>query len=245
MLFLLSGDSLLAEDPIQIAAAADLQPLLPSILESFKAKYGVDASASYGSSSTLATQIINGAPFALFLSADVSFAKRVIDAGLAASDQPIPYAKGTLVLWERKDGPVQPLTIDALKSPAAQAVSIANPANAPYGRAAMASLKSLRLLDTVKPRLKTAENIAQAAQFVESGNAQLGLISLTSALTQKLQSEGTYVLMPADSYPPILQAAVVLRNAKSVQKGGQLFLDYLLSPAIQQQLGMHGLKPVR
>ena len=109
----------------------------------------------------------------------------------------------------------------------------------------MASLTSLRLLDTVKPKLKIAENIAQAAQFVESGNAQLGLISLTSALTQRLQSEGTYVLMPADSYPPILQAAVVLRNAKSVQKGGQLFLDYLLSSAIQQQLGMHGLKPVR
>lgn len=244
-LFFLGADSLLAAVPLQIAAAADLQPLLPSILVSFRAKYGVEVTASYGSSSTLATQIVNGAPFALFLSADVGFAQRVIDAKLANADHPVPYARGTLALWERRDGPVQPLTIEALRSSSVQAISIANPEHAPYGRAAVASLTSLHLMDAVRPRLKTAENIAQAAQFVESGNAQVGLISLTSALTDKLRSEGTYLTMPADTYPPIVQAAVILRRDPLVEKEAQSFLDYLLSPTIQKELAMHGLKPAR
>lgn len=234
---------LLAEAPLQIAAAADLQPLLPPILDSFKTRYNIDVTASYGSSSTLATQIINGAPFALFLSADIGFAQRVIDARLASADHPIPYAQGTLVLWERRDGPVQPLTLDALRSSSVQAIAIASPEHAPYGRAASASLTSLHLMDAVKSKVKTAENIGQAAQFVESGNAQIGLISLTSALTEKLKSEGTYIPMPADSYPPIVQAAVVLHRDPAVEKNAQLFLDYLLSPAVQKELAAHGLKP--
>ena len=138
------------------------------------------------------TQIENGAPFDLFLSADLGYPKRLIDAGLADaagsadSTTPITYAKGTLVLWERKDSHLPPPSLDLLRSPDLKRLAIANPERAPYGRAAVAALESLNLYDTLKPRLVTAENIAQAAQFVDSGNADAGLISLTSALTPRL-----------------------------------------------------------
>jgi molybdate transport system substrate-binding protein len=240
---LLIGQIALAQGTLQIAAAADLQPVLPPILAKFQAMHGIEVKASYASSATLATQIVNGGPFDLFLSADVGFAQRVIDAGLASETKPVPYAKGTLVLWERSDGPVHPLTIDALKSSAVQSVAIANAEHAPYGRAAMASLTSLHLVEAVQPKLRVAENIAQAAQFAESGNAQLGLISLTSASTPKLQSEGSYVEMPTSSYPAILQGAVVVRRAGGDAKDAQMLLDFLLSAPVQAELAEHGLKP--
>jgi molybdate transport system substrate-binding protein len=228
---------------LQVAAAADLQPVLPPILAEFQAKHHVEVKASYASSATLATQIANGGPFDLFLSADMSFAQRVIDGGMGTTPKPIPYAQGTLVLWERNDGPVHPLTIDALKSPLVQSVAIANAEHAPYGRAAMASLTRLNLIDAVKPKLRTAENIAQTAQFAESGNAQLGLLSLTSASTSKLKSEGTYVEMPSTSYPVILQGAVVVKRDGSDTKDAQALLEYLLSAPVQAELAKHGLKP--
>ncbi len=233
----------LAQEPVQIAAAADLAPVLPALLAEFQSKSGIVTKVSFASSATLATQIANGAPFDLFLSADMGFAQRVIDAGLATSEKPVPYAQGTLVLWERKDGPVQPVTIDALTSPQVQSIAIANAEHAPYGRAAKASLDSLHFTDRLQPKLRVAENIGQAAQFVESGNAQLGLISLTSAKTEKLQQEGSYIEMPATSYPPILQGAVVLKNRNS--QGAQKLLDFLLSAPAEDELAARGLKAPR
>ena len=232
-----------AQAPIQVAAAADLAPVLPALLAEFQSKSGIVTKVSFASSATLATQIANGGPFDLFLSADMGFAQRVIDAGLATTDRPVPYAQGTLVLWERKDGPVQPVTIDALTSPQVQSVAIASAEHAPYGRAAKASLDALHLTQQVQPKLRVAENIGQAAQFAESGNAQLGLISLTSAKTDKLQAEGSYVEMPGSSYPPILQGAVVLKGKNSTD--AQKLLDFLLSPAVEEELAARGLKAPR
>ena len=153
---------------------------------------GIHAEATYQSSAMLTTQIENGAPFDVFLSADLSYPKRLIDAGLADaagsadSTTPITYARGTLVLWERKDSHLPPPSLDLLRIPRLKRLAIANPDRAPYGRAAVAALQSLKLYDALKPRLVTAENIAQAAQFVDSANADAGLISLTSALTPRL-----------------------------------------------------------
>ena len=178
-----------AQTPLRVAAAADLEPVLPPILDQFQQATGISADATYQASAALTTQIQNGAPFDLFLSADLGYPKRLIDAGLADaagsadSTTPITYAKGTLVLWTRKDAHLPPPSLDLLRSPELKRLAIANPDRAPYGRAAVAALTSLKLYDALKPRLVTAENIAQAAQFVDSGNADAGLISLTSALT--------------------------------------------------------------
>jgi molybdate transport system substrate-binding protein len=244
------------QTPLRIAAAADLQPVLPPILEQFHQATGIQAEATYQASAALTVQIQNGAPFDLFLSADLSYPKRLIDAGLADtagvvganglsdSSTPLTYARGTLVLWTRKDGHWPSPSLATLSDPALQRLAIANPERAPYGRAAIAALTSLKLADSLKPKLVTAENISQAAQFAETGNADAGLISMTSAKTAHLQSIGSYFAIPANLYPPIEQGAAIV--TKSAQRQNcHKFLDFLMSPAIQQQLAKSGLTPVK
>jgi molybdate transport system substrate-binding protein len=226
---------------LRIAAAADLQPVLPPIIEQFEKQTHQKVEASYASSATLAMQILNGGPFALFLAADLSFPQKVIAAGLADSAAPVPYARGTLVLWARNDSAVQPLSLDSLRNPALKTVAVANAEHAPYGRAAKASIEKLGLAEMLKDKLVIAENIAQSAQYADSGNAQVGLISLTSALTPRLQADGKFIEMPADSYPPIMQGAVVIQQKSSAHEAHQ-FLDFLLSPPIRKQLSERGLK---
>ncbi|MGA8729126.1 MAG: molybdate ABC transporter substrate-binding protein [Terracidiphilus sp.] len=239
-----------AQSPLRVAAAADLEPVLPPILEQFRQTTGISVEATYQASAMLTTQIQNGAPFDLFLSADMGYPKRLIDAGLADaagssdSSTPILYAKGTLVLWTRKDSPLPPPTLDLLRSPALKRLAIANPNRAPYGRAAVAALTSLKLYDELKPRIVTAEDIAQTAQFVDSGNADAGLISLTSALTPRLATSGNYFVMPRDLYPPIEQGTVIVSRTTQRAAAHKL-LDYLLSAPVQAQLAKSGLTPVR
>lgn len=236
-----------AQTTLHIAAAADLEPVLPPILAAFEQSTGIHADATYKSSAVLTTQIENGAPFDLFLSADLSFPKKLIDDGLATgspdSPMPITYAKGTLVLWTRNDSHLPPPSLDLLRNPALQRLAVADPSHAPYGRAAEAALTSLHLYDTLKPKLVTAENIAQTAQFVDSGNADAGLISLTSALTPKLSSSGRYFVLPRNLYPPIEQGAVIMSKTTE-RAAASKFLEYLLSAPVQAQMAKSGLTPI-
>jgi molybdate transport system substrate-binding protein len=239
-----------AQTPLRVAAAADLQPVLPPILEGFEKTTGIHAEVTYQASAALTTQIQNGAPFDVFLSADLSYPRRLIDAGLADaagsadSSTPITYARGTLVLWTRKDARLRAPSLDLLRSAELKRLAIANPDRAPYGRAAVAALTSLKLYDQLKPKLVTAENIAQTAQFVDSGNADAGLISLTSALTPRLAASGSYFVMPRDLYPPIEQGAVIV--SKTTQRPAvHKLLDYILSAPVQAQLGKSGLMPAK
>lgn len=226
---------------LKVAAAADLQPLLPALIDQFEKQTGTKVDASYASSATLTTQILNGGPFSLFLAADLSFPQKVVAAGLAESAQPIPYARGTLVLWARKDAPVQPLTLDSLRNPSLKTVAVANAEHAPYGRAAKAAIDTMGLTQTLKDKLVVAENIAQTAQYADSGNAEVGFLSLTSALTPRLSASGAYVVIPAADYPPIVQGAVVLKNGPAVKEAHQ-FLEFLLSPPVRKQLAERGLQ---
>jgi molybdate transport system substrate-binding protein len=226
---------------LKIAAAADLQPVLPALIDQFERQTHKKVEASYASSATLATQIINGGPFGLFLAADLSFPQKVIAAGLGDSAEPVPYARGTLVLWARNDSPIQPLSMDSLRNPSLKTVAVANPDHAPYGRAAKAAIEKLGLADTLQGKLVVAENIAQTAQYADSGNAQAGFLSLTSALTPRLTSDGKYVAVPEDSYPPLLQGAIVIKHGPNAEEAHQ-FLDFLLSAPIRKELGERGLK---
>jgi molybdate transport system substrate-binding protein len=238
-----------AQTQIRVAAAADLEPVLPPILAQFREATGIHVEATYQASAMLTTQIMNGAPFDVFLSADIGFPKKLIDAGLADaagsadSSTPITYAKGTLVLWARKDSKLPPPSLDLLHNPGLKRLAIANPDRAPYGRAAVEALTRLKIYDELKPRLATAENVAQAAQFVDSGNADAGLISLTSALTPHMAANGNYFVIPRDIYPAIEQGAVIVRKTTQRAAAHKL-LDYLLSPPIQAQLAKSGLTPV-
>jgi molybdate transport system substrate-binding protein len=240
----------LAQTPLRVAAAADLGPVLPPILEQFQKATGIHAEATFEASAALTTQIQNGAPFDLFLSADLGYPKRLIDAGLADaagspdSTSPIIYARGTLVLWTRKDSHLPAPSLDLLRGSDLKHLAIANPERAPYGRAAVAALTSLKLYDSLKPRIVTAENISQTAQFVDSGNADAGLISLTSALTPRLSASGTYFVIPRELYPPIEQGAVIVSKTSQRPAVHQL-IEFLLSGPIQAQLAKGGLTPVK
>ncbi|HLY40657.1 MAG TPA: molybdate ABC transporter substrate-binding protein [Terracidiphilus sp.] len=228
---------------LRLAAAADLEPVLPPILKDFQHATGIRVEATYQASAMLTAQIQNGAPFDLFLSADLGYPKRLIRAGVAEPSSLAIYAHGTLVLWTRNDSRLRGPSLDLLRDPQLKRLAIADPDRAPYGRAAVAALTSLHLYDTLRPRIVTAENIAQAAQFVESGNAQAGLISLTTALTQQLAASGSYFVIPRDLYPPIEQGAVLMRQSTQ-RNAARRLLDYLLSAPAQAQFAKAGLAPV-
>lgn len=242
LLALISVPLLDAQATVRVAAAADLEPVLPSIFDQFQRQTGIRAVATYKASAILTTQMLNGAPFDLFLSADIGYPQRLIAAGMADSAQPVVYAKGTLVLWTRKDSRFPQPSIGLLRSAALKTLAIASPRQAPYGRAAVAALKSLNLYSALEPRIVTAENISQAAQFVQSGNAQAGLISLTAALTPALSSVGSYFVIPQNLYPSIEQGAVVVKNSARRAAAHKL-LDFLLSPPIQAEMAKRGLAP--
>jgi molybdate transport system substrate-binding protein len=227
---------------LRIAAAADLQPVLPTFIANFEKSSGAKVEVSYASSATLATQILNGAPYDLFLAANRAFPQRVVDASLALESSPVTYAQGSLVLWARQGVLPHSLTVQALTEPAVHRIAIANPVHAPYGAAAVAAIHSLGLTAALQPKLVFAENIAQAAQFGQSGNADCALISKTIAITPVLQQAGRFVPVPVTAYPPILQGAVVLRNAAHRQTALD-FLHYLQSAAGRNLLATRGLVP--
>lgn len=235
-----------AQTPLRVAAAADLEPVLPPILDEFQHVTGIRAEATYQASAMLTAEIENGAPFDLFLSADLGYPQRLIAERLAGagSTAPIPYARGTLVLWARRDSHLPPPSLDLLRNPHLQRLAIANPDRAPYGRAAVAALRSLGIYETLKPRLVTAENVAQAAQFADSANADAGMISLTSALTPRLLTDGAYFVIPRHLYPPIEQGAVIV-NVSSRHVAARKLIDFLLTPAVQSQLAASGLTTVK
>jgi molybdate transport system substrate-binding protein len=239
-----------AQSTVRIAAAADLEPVLPPILDQFQQTTGIHAEATYQASAMLTTQIENGAPFDIFLSANLDYPQKLISAGLAqglgdgTGGEPILYAKGTLVLWTRKDARLPAPSLDLLRSPLLTHLAIANPDRAPYGKAAVAFLQDAGLYQSLKPKLVIAENISQAAQFVDSGNAEAGLISMTSALTPRLIADGHSFVIPAGRYPPIEQGAVLI--SKSAQRvAAKKFLVFLMSAPVQEELRKYGLTPGR
>jgi molybdate transport system substrate-binding protein len=239
-----AGSHAWGQRELRVAAAADLQPVMPVLSQAYEHATGIKLVVSFGSSSTLATQILGGAPVDIFLGADFTYPEKVVAAGLADASSPTAYAKGTLVLWARKDSGLLPLSVERLTDPRVKTVAIANELHAPYGRAAAEALRKMKMYNAVAPHFVVGENITQTAQFVESGNAQLGLISLTAASTGHFKEIGTYVLVPTTEYPAILQYAVVMKNSDR-RADAHAFLDWLLSSPVQEKLPNLGLGAVR
>lgn len=229
-------------DEITVAAAADLNFVMQDLSSDFQARTGHSVRAVFGSSGNFLAQIRNGAPFDVFLSADLSYPRQLEHLGLAEPGSVYSYAIGKLVVWapnSLSNGEVRQLGFETLLEPGMRQVAIANPRHAPYGRAAVAALKHARIYDRVKPRLVFAENIAQAAHFLESGNADAGLIAMSVALAPEMQRKGTFWVVPQEFYPAIEQGAVIVRKTRHLE-GARAFLDYLKSPdaaAILQRYG--------
>ena len=232
-----------AQDKVlHVAAAADLTPVMPTLAAAYEHATGVKVVASFGSSATLEQQLENGDPQDVFLSADFVHPEALVAAGKTVETNPVAYAHGVLVLWARKDSPAQPLSIDSLTKPGVEKIAVANDLHAPYGVAATRTIAGLHLTEQLKGKLVVAENIAQTAQFVESGNAQVGFISLTIASSPKFAAEGTFVRLPA-IYPEIQQCGVVMKGSKN-EGVGVNFLQWLTSKEVQATLGKMGLDPI-
>ena len=215
---------------LRIAAASDLQFVLPELAAQYENQSGVKLAVTYGSSGNFFAQIQNGAPFDLFFSADTGYPNKLIAAHLADSDFLQVYAAGRLVLWLPPDSPLDPAAgLNALLDPRIQKIAIANPAHAPYGYAAVAALQKANLYDKLKPKLVLGENISQTAQFVHSGSAQAGLIALSLALSPALRS-GKRANIAPDQYPELEQAAVLLASSPN-KKAAADFLTFLKTPA--------------
>ena len=216
-----------AAQPLSVAAAADLQAALPVIAARFEQDTGRKVALTFGSSGNFFTQIQNGAPFDVLLSADVDYPQRLEHTGQAEPGSLYRYATGRIAVWTRNDSGIDVSKgLAALASPQVRRIAIANPDHAPYGRAAVAALRHEHLYERVEHKLVRGENISQAAQFAESGNADAGIVALSLALAPAMKNAGTFVEIPESFYPPIEQAAVVL--AASTQKAAaHEFVRYL------------------
>jgi len=228
---------------VTVAAAADLRFAMDELVAAYAAVApATKVEVSYGSSGAFYAQISSGAPFDLFFSADIDYPRRLEAAGLGAGPTR-PYAVGRIVLWVPASSPidVEGRGLEALLDPGVERIAIANPEHAPYGRAAVAALRSAGLYDQVAGRFVLGENVSQAAQFVESGAAQVGIIALSLALAPTLRGQGRWWAIPLESYPTIEQGALVLRGATDPGAAGR-FLDFVLGPHGRTILDRYGFR---
>ncbi len=217
---------------VRVAAAADLKFALEEVKADLAASATpIDLEVTYGSSGTFFQQLSNGAPFDLYLSADLSYPRKLAEAGRASQADLFSYAVGRLVVWAPKGSPVDPTKgLTALTDPQARKVAIANPEHAPYGVAAVAAMKAAGVYEAAKSKLVLGENVAQAAEFALSGNAQIGVFALSLAVSPQFKDRGRYLEVPLDSYPRIEQGGVVMASAKD-PAAARTVKDFLLSDA--------------
>lgn len=230
-----------AKTELTVSAAADLSSALKEIADKYEKKTGVTLKLSFGASGALTQQIQNGAPFDVFFSADMDYPRQLITAGVADSGSLYQYAIGKLVLWVPADSPLDPAHkgMNVLLDPSVKKIAIANPQHAPYGRAAVAALRHANLYDQVSDRLVLGENVSQAAQFAESGNAQAGFVALAHAVAPTMQGKGKYWEVPADFYPALAQGVVAITPSQH-KKEATDFLEYVKTKEIGQLLQKYG-----
>ena len=229
------------ERPPIVAAASDLNFALTEIAEQFAREHGSRVELVFGSSGLLTRQLRDGAPFELFLSADEAFVNELAAAGFTR-DAGTLYAVGRIVLFAPTGSPLVPDEglaglAQLLAGGRVTRFAIANPAHAPYGRAAEAALRTHGLWARLQPRLVLGDNVSQAAQFATTGNAVGGIIAYSLALAPNVRTRGTYALIPDTAHPPLRQRMVLIDRAGSV---AERFYRYLQEPAARTILERYG-----
>lgn len=225
-------------EKITIAAAADLKFAMDEIVASFKQTNAEDdVEVIYGSSGKFHTQIRQGAPYDLYFSADIAFPRALGQAGLAASEVK-PYAFGRIVLWSAGMD-ASKMTLESLLDEKVTRIAIANPRHAPYGKRAEEALRAARLWEKVEPKLVYGENIAHTAQFVQSGNAQVGIIALALAVNPELSGKGGYWLIPDELHEPLEQGFIITKRAAG-NVLAQRFSDYMGSNPARAVMKKYG-----
>jgi molybdate transport system substrate-binding protein len=235
------SQGLSADGTAIVAAASDLEFALEEIAQQFTKETGLTIKFSFGSSGNFARQIMQGAPYGLFMSADEKYISGLAKQQLTV-DEGLLYAIGRLVLYAPEgsvlkiDSEMQGLA-QALKNGQIKRFAIANPDHAPYGRAAKAALISVGLWDSIQPYLVLGENVAQAAQFATSDSTQGGIFAYSLALSPKIKTQGNYVLLPENGHPPLRQRMVLTKKASATAKA---FYSYLQAPKAKDIFRRYG-----
>jgi molybdate transport system substrate-binding protein len=225
---------------VRVAAASDLNVALGDLIVRFSASHEVDVSVSYGSSGTFYSQLLNHAPFDLFFSADVEYPRQLAARGLILEGSEFVYAVGRLVLWVPAASSLDASRgLPALAAAPIAHLAIANPEHAPYGRAAVAALRTAGVYDALQPKLVFGENVAQALQFAQTGAADAGIVALSLALAPALKDTGRFAELPADSYPRMEQGGAILKAAADVD-AARAFRAYVLGSEARAVLKQYG-----
>jgi molybdate transport system substrate-binding protein len=227
-----------AED-VHVAAASDLNFALKEIIQDFERTTGNKVVLSLGSSGNFFAQIQNGAPFDVFLSADLNYPRELEKSGHAVAASTFVYGVGRIALWvpSRSSVNLEKQGMRALTDPSVRKIAIANPDHAPYGRAAVAAMQHAKIYDQLRSKFVLGENISQAAQFVQSGAADIGVIALSLVLSEPMKKAGRYWVIPEDTYPRLEQGAVLLKRGGP---GARQFLDWLKRPESKQEFSKYG-----
>ena len=225
LLLALSLPTAAQADEVQVAVAANVLAPLQEISKSFEKETGHHALITSGATGQLFTQIQNGAPFEVMISADAKTPKKLVKNELALADSQFTYARGKLVLWS-----VDPAMVDnsgaVLKSGKFKHIAIANPKTAPYGTAAVETLDKLGLSASLKSKMVEGENISQAKQFVDTGNAEVGFVALSQVYKDGKITKGSAWIVPTNLYAPLYQDAVLLKKGED-NPAATALLNYL------------------
>lgn len=225
---------------ITVAAASDLQFALKEVAARFEKETGKGVRIIYGSSGNFFQQIQNGAPFDLFFSANLDYPKKLEAAGLIQPGTYYQYARGKIVIWVPKDSKIDlNAGLRALLHPTVKKIAIANPEHAPYGQAAVSAMQKEGIYEKAKAKLVLGENISQAASFITTGSADIGIVALSLALSPTMKDKGRYAEIPQKEYPPIEQACVILSSSKNKELA-QEFLDYVKGASVADLLSRYG-----
>ena len=222
-------------EPLLVAAASDLQFAFTEIGERFEAETGQKVTFTFGSTGNLTTQIENGAPFDILAAANVSFVDRLTEHGLTIPDTQQLYAQGRIVLVVNRDSGVQATSLEDLLDPAITRIAIANPEHAPYGVAAREALQSAGVWVEIEQKVVLGENVSQTLQFVQTGNAPVGIVALSIADVPEV----TGTLLPAELHEPINQALAVIRSTTN-EEAARAFIDFVNSPAGRDIMKRYG-----
>lgn len=229
-----------AAQSITVAAAADLQFAMQDVAAQFQKETGKEVKLIYGSSGNFFQQLQNGAPFDMFFSANLDYPKKLEAAGLTEPESYYEYARGRIVIWVAKDSKLDLGSgLKVLLNPAIKKIAVANPQHAPYGQAAVAALQKEGIYDKVKDTFVLGENISQTASFVVSGSADVGIISLSLALSPNMKDNGRYSEIPSTDYPPIQQACVILSSSKNKDTARQ-FLSFIKTAVATDAMKRYG-----
>lgn len=225
-------------DEVQVAVAANFTAPIQAIAADFEKDTGHKLVAAYGATGQFYTQIKNGAPFEVFLSADDTTPEKLEKEGDTVKGSRFTYAVGTLALWSAKEGYVDGKG-EVLKKNEYQHLSIANPKAAPYGLAATQVLEKLTLTEATKAKIVEGQNITQAYQFVSTGNAELGFVALSQIYKDGKVSSGSAWIVPADMHDPIKQDAVILNKGKD-NAAAKALVEYLKGPKAAAVIKSYG-----